>query len=190
MAEDLRVRKTKRALRGALLELLKEKPIGAITTTELCRRAEVNRNTFYSHYSSPFHLLQTLEDEFIAVVLEIVEESMPNEDYTTILEKVCVAMYENKELTSVIISENGNRDYTSRVVGIMHSRVMEHWGSGLTKLDRDDLELLYTYTTFGTQKCVQDWMEDGCRVAPKEFARKLSDLTQVEFAHYLPKTEI
>lgn len=190
MAEDMRVRKTKRALRNALLELLKEKPVSTLTTTELCRRAEVNRNTFYSHYSSPNHLLQTLEDEFIAIVLDIVEEAMPNEDYTAIMEKICEAMYENRELTSVIISENGNPDYTSRIIGITHSRVMEHWASGMAKLNRNDLELLYTYTTFGTQKCVQDWMEDGCRVAPKEIARKLSAITQVEFAHYLSKTEI
>lgn len=48
---DLRVVKTKEALQNMLLELLNEKALEDITISELCRRARVNRGTFYLHYS-------------------------------------------------------------------------------------------------------------------------------------------
>jgi predicted transcriptional regulator len=43
---DRRVLYTKMFLREALFELMREKPIGKITPTELCRKANINRNIF------------------------------------------------------------------------------------------------------------------------------------------------
>lgn len=190
MTEDLRVQKTKRALRTALLELMKEKPIDLITTTELCKRAEVNRNTFYAHYSSPFLLLQTIEDEYIAVVMEIVNETLEDADHGPMLERICESMNENRELTSILLSENGNRNYLNRFIGVMHSHVIDFWAKGPYDLNSDDLEILYYYTTFGVQKCIQQWTEDGFRMPPKELARKLNDLSEVVLTHYMRKKEI
>ena len=42
---DRRVRYTKMVLRESLLELMKTKPVVKITTTELCKHADINRNT-------------------------------------------------------------------------------------------------------------------------------------------------
>ena len=50
MKEDLRVKKTKSALRKALATLLKTKTFDKITIMEICETAMVNRVTFYSHY--------------------------------------------------------------------------------------------------------------------------------------------
>lgn len=50
MKKDLRVIKTKAHLQEALLQLLKEKALDKITISELCKRANVNRGTFYLHY--------------------------------------------------------------------------------------------------------------------------------------------
>ena len=48
---DLRVVKTKEALHHSLLELLNEKNLEVISISEICRKAKVNRGTFYLHYS-------------------------------------------------------------------------------------------------------------------------------------------
>jgi AcrR family transcriptional regulator len=50
MKEDLRVKKTKSALRKAFSNLLKTKSFDKITIMEICETAMVNRVTFYSHY--------------------------------------------------------------------------------------------------------------------------------------------
>ena len=51
---DARVRYTQHALKQALLTLLKEKSVNKITVKEVCELAELNRATFYSHYSDCF----------------------------------------------------------------------------------------------------------------------------------------
>lgn len=48
---DARIRYTQGVLKQALLSFLQEKPINKITVKEVCERAELNRATFYAHYS-------------------------------------------------------------------------------------------------------------------------------------------
>jgi len=52
MKSDLRIIKTKEALRTALLKLLKEKSLEQISISQLCREAKINRGTFYLHYEN------------------------------------------------------------------------------------------------------------------------------------------
>ena len=49
--EDKRVRKSKEALKTALLTLRSSKELKDISVTELCRKAGLNRSTFYANYT-------------------------------------------------------------------------------------------------------------------------------------------
>ena len=66
--EDLRVRKTKKALSDAFFEMLSEKTFDEITINELCDRAGVRRATFYKHYTDKFNFftsfVKNLRDRF------------------------------------------------------------------------------------------------------------------------------
>lgn len=66
---DLRVRKTKRAIYNALMELLKKKNLENITVLELTEAAEINKSTFYLHYSDIFDLYQEALGAHIKEVL-------------------------------------------------------------------------------------------------------------------------
>ena len=65
---DKRVERTKGTIRRTLLSLMGERPVERITTTELCREAHINRNTFYAHYGSPEDVLREVEDELVASI--------------------------------------------------------------------------------------------------------------------------
>lgn len=60
MKTDARVKYTKMVLKKALLELMQHKPVNKITVKEICERAELNRATFYAHYSDCFDLLESM----------------------------------------------------------------------------------------------------------------------------------
>ncbi len=56
---DRRQKKTRQAIQNALLTLMREKPMNKITVSELAATADVNRKTFYNHYSN----IQEVRDE-------------------------------------------------------------------------------------------------------------------------------
>ncbi|MEF2291110.1 MULTISPECIES: TetR/AcrR family transcriptional regulator [Virgibacillus] len=49
MKVDCRVRKSKEALKTALIQLMKEKDLQQITITDIVKVADLNRGTFYKH---------------------------------------------------------------------------------------------------------------------------------------------
>lgn len=63
--EDLRVIKTKNAIRSAFREMICEMDYEDITIKALTARAMINRKTFYLHYESLDDLLQELQDEIV-----------------------------------------------------------------------------------------------------------------------------
>ena len=63
--EDRRIAKSRRALRGALVELMEERGYDALTVNDLCERADTSRGTFYNHFRDKESLLASFEDEVI-----------------------------------------------------------------------------------------------------------------------------
>lgn len=70
---DRRVIYTKRAIRDSFVSLIQQKPIEKISVTEICKLADINRGTFYSHYSDPYALRKSLEQELVDAITERVE---------------------------------------------------------------------------------------------------------------------
>lgn len=70
---DLRIKKTKAAVRAAFLELRKKKPVEKISVTELARLAGINKATFYLHYPDIYSLADEIEDETIDDILSKIE---------------------------------------------------------------------------------------------------------------------
>lgn len=62
---DIRIIKTKRAIKNALFNLIELKGFEAITINEISRIAEVNRSTFYLHYADKYELLDKVTHEAI-----------------------------------------------------------------------------------------------------------------------------
>lgn len=74
-SKDLRVRRTLKAIRSAFYELVLTKDYSDISITELTDRAEINRKTFYLHYSSLEDLVKEVEQEIVENILENVHLS-------------------------------------------------------------------------------------------------------------------
>lgn len=65
---DLRVTKTRRPIKAAFLELVQTKPGQKITVTELAKRAEISKGTFYLHYLDIYNLYNQMVEETVAKI--------------------------------------------------------------------------------------------------------------------------
>lgn len=64
---DARIVQSKVRLKEAFLQLIEEKPFRSITVSELIKKAEINRSTFYHHYLDKWDL----RDQFIQEILAL-----------------------------------------------------------------------------------------------------------------------
>lgn len=63
--ESRRVKMTKRLLNESFLKYLAEKPLPRITIKEICDDADLNRSTYYAHFTDPYDQLKKLEADII-----------------------------------------------------------------------------------------------------------------------------
>jgi len=69
---DPRVKRTRRLIQNAFLELLQEKGFTAISIQDITERATVNRGTFYAHFADKNALIEAIiREQFQQVVASI-----------------------------------------------------------------------------------------------------------------------
>lgn len=61
---EVKFQNTAKKMNSALIELLEEKEFSQITVLEVCKKANVNRSTFYSHYNNTYDLLEEVHVSF------------------------------------------------------------------------------------------------------------------------------
>ena len=97
--------RSRRFIRQALMELLREKKPEKITVTDIVNRADINRSTFYAHYADVRALMEEIQNEFVerslsAVkdmdFLELIHSPIP------FLRKLIEIANENRELYAVL----------------------------------------------------------------------------------------
>jgi len=68
--EDLRVRRTRKSLQDAFIELTIQNGFDAVTVADITQRAMVNRATFYRHFQDKYDLLEKyMEDLYLLLDL-------------------------------------------------------------------------------------------------------------------------
>lgn len=65
--------RSRRMIRQAFLALLHEKPYEKITVTDIVNRADINRSTFYAHYTDVSGLVDSMMAEIIQEALSLAE---------------------------------------------------------------------------------------------------------------------
>ena len=74
--EDRRVRKSKTALKQALIAMLKKKDASKITVKEICDLADVNRSTFYKNYADIFELFKAVQYDIFDEINETMDDNL------------------------------------------------------------------------------------------------------------------
>ena len=171
---DRRVKYTLSVLSKTLLEMLHEMPMGKITVKELCERADVNRGTFYSHFSSPHDLLQKIEAKLLGGILKSIDSSLSSPPHTlnitALITEILHAIEKNIELCRVIFGKYGDKDFLRRVINIAHDRCITEWHKFFPSAKNEELEFVYDFYANGSVAIVQRWIESDMRARPEEIA--------------------
>ncbi len=164
---DIRIKRTKKMLEEALFDLMKDKPIEKITPTELCRKATVNRNTFYSHYSSVTELYEIIENKLISSVDESLNGSRSTVEAITV---ICKMLKENKELSNLIFSKNFSSKIMDRIFIMTNNFNMNKMDSENNDLTDNFKQMLSSFTIMGSVAVLECWVKNGMKEEPEEIA--------------------
>jgi AcrR family transcriptional regulator len=145
MELDRRVKYTREALKKSLIELMKTKPFQKITVKELCERADINRATFYTHYSDTAELLEQIETEFFEPIRLSLNREKVSANVRAVLIEVCRQVKVHAELCRVLFSPYGNKDFLEKILKYSYQKALESWMDAFPLTSTSQLEWAYAF---------------------------------------------
>lgn len=171
--EDRRVRYTKKAIKESFLELFEKKPLEKISVTEICNNADINRGTFYSHYSDPYDLKRALEEEFLETVKARIMECTDNgRESITAAQTLCI-LKENKDLCRVFTGANGDFESLIRIVGTQASNHMSKLFSYVEEIAPKNAECLQLMLASCITSIIKYWLDNDMEQDPELIAESI-----------------
>lgn len=99
--------RSRKMIRQAFFEILKEKPFEKITVTDIVKKADINRSTFYAHYPDVMGVVEELQEEIIQYTQNFME-NVDFKDYyenpKPYLQHIVKLVAENNELYRLLMT--------------------------------------------------------------------------------------
>ncbi|XHU84071.1 TetR/AcrR family transcriptional regulator [Peribacillus muralis] len=124
---DRRIIRTRQALQEAMVQsIIEKKDYSAVTISDITRRSDVRRATFYDHYSSKDDLLKAITHKFCADMIAIltIEGSMENVTITQsedILTRLFAYLSEHTSIVHFISGNYGIPDPIPEILNTLSS---------------------------------------------------------------------
>ncbi len=169
---DRRVRKTRRALKEALIEKLKDKPIQEITVREIADEIDINRGTFYQHYRDIYDMLSQIEAELFEEFGELLDNS--DKHHTQNIMSTFIGfvtlLKENSDLVLVLLGPNGDPAFVDRVKEMVREHVIDAWMRVNSSESMRYFDYYYEFVVAGCIGLFQKWLATGAKETPEELA--------------------
>ena len=183
---DRRVNYTKMVLKESLLKLMAVKPIGKIQIKEICALADVNRGTFYTHYSDQFDLLRQVQNEFAAEVTELQDRRLTKgmgalEMITELLKYFA----EQRAMCKILFDTNDGDALIKRLMNNAYDSFLDGWKQKLKDPSDRRLEMLYVFISNGAAAIVRNWVLGDMRETPREVAQFILQATNYGSASFV-----
>lgn len=127
--ENRSSRRSRRMIREAFEQLLKERGFHKITVTDIVERADLNRSTFYAHYPDIYGIVDEMQEEVIQRNMELFGQIQYRnilQDPKPYLDCIAATMEENLELMQHLgFTENLHRK-NEKLQEMMEYDIMNH----------------------------------------------------------------
>jgi len=173
---DLRVIKTKKAIRDAFAELLSEKDIHKITIKDIADTAVINRKTFYNYYAGVYAVVDEIENEIIMAF----NEALRDVDFKQLLREPYEIF---KKLTSIINSDfnfyshlmkmDNNMSLISKIILALEFNVKKSFSEQIS-INKSTLDLVFDYAVAGMITVYQKWFNSSRTQSIEEISKSLS----------------
>ena len=174
---------TAKKMDKALISLLEEKSFEYITVSEICKRAEVNRSTFYLHYENTIDLLDEtarfMLNDFMSYFNADAKDIANNIKESSLGELIFISnnylqpylMYikDNKSVFSTVLQHSASFGFGKifeRLYENIFNPVMERFDYPVT--DRKYAMMFYLN---GITAIVTEWLKDGCEKTIEEVSQ-------------------
>ena len=173
---DLRVIKTKKAIRNAFAELLSEKDIQKITIKDIADTAVINRKTFYNYYAGVYSVVDEIENEIIMAFIDALRDAdfkqLLHEPYE-IFKKLTTIINSDFDFYSHLMKMDSNTSLISKIIQALEVNIKKSFSEQIS-MNKFTLDLVFDYAIAGMITVYQKWFNSDRTESIEEISKALS----------------
>lgn len=187
--EDRRIQKTKSAILEAFISLILEKDIPKITVSEIARRANIDRKTFYLHYDTTdaviHEFIKNQVDELIDM-LELKDFFNNIFDVSILFQALNILMEKNINLYRHIANSSLYNFLSEEIKKVIKTSFWENLRARVN-ISPQVFDLYAEFYSAGTMAVYLKWLRKEVAVSEDQLSQIAGNATYYGFQQFIPR---
>ena len=178
LKEDRRIRRTQRLLKESLAELMSEKSFNNITIKDITEKADLNRGTFYLHYTDTYGLLKAMEDDMLKDFQEMIDNYLhmgPPTDLMPVLSPVIHYLVENRDICINLFENSASSDFQLNFKNLIHRNALVLAEQIYPACRSDSFDYFFEFAICGAIGIIRKWLASDMGETEESIARISND---------------
>lgn len=166
--------RSKNLIKKALANLLHEKEMSKITVSDIIRKADISRGTFYAHYPDVHGVAEQIEQEELKKLIDFVDRFGINSiavNSADFIKEICLYISKDIDYYRMLIESNILNNFISRIIDIYYDitleKLVEEGGS------REDADTYLSFVSNGARSVLMYWISGNISCSVDEISDKL-----------------
>lgn len=168
---DRRIRRTRTMLKQGLAELMREKDFKDITVKDITDRMDLNRGTFYLHYTDTYDLLEKLENETLDDFQAMIDAHRPQAgefSLRPVIEPIADYIVENADICKLLFENKASNDFVIKFQHLIGRNGAGFIQERLPHASAETLDYCFGFITYGMIGMLKHWFDTGMKMSRQE----------------------
>lgn len=172
---DRRIRRTRKMLKQGLAELMSEKDFKDITVKDITERMDLNRSTFYLHYTDTYDLLEKLENETLEDFQTMIDSHRPKVNMQLnitslrpVIEPIADYLVENADICKLLFENKASNDFVMKFHKLIYRNGASFIHERLPLVSNEILDYCFGFITYGMIGMIKHWFDTEMKMDRQE----------------------
>lgn len=160
IADNKRKKDSIEKIQKVFIELIQTKEINEISVTDICKKASLNRTTFYANYIDIYDLADKIKERIIDEFLNVYKEEQNSQEHTYNFLKLFEHIKENQIFYKTYFKLNF--DSLDIPFLVDKNELYKYYGNS------NNADYHITFFKAGITAIIKKWLYNGCKETPDE----------------------
>lgn len=165
-----RKKESQNKMEKVLVELLQYKELNEISVTDICKKANVNRSTFYTNYLDIYDLADKIKEKLENDIKELYQDEIVKGYNSNNYLKIFYHVKENQLFYKTYFKLNYDRNYEIKQFDTRQAK--EYFNN-------EFIDYHITFFMNGLNAVIRKWLDNGCKESPEE----INHIIESEYAN-------
>lgn len=178
--------RSKKLITDALVELLDEKPLDKITVTDIVRKADINRGTFYAHYANVSDVVTSMfQNAFKVIKTTLTAPDFDTyEDLGQMLVQLQMVMEQDLDFYRKIYTSDMNMQIYEQISNVLLSFILDQEDK-VSDVSHEDFLFYSSFYSGGIMKLYKDWFVGTLPISFDELTSRATTLLREMQVHIM-----